>query len=46
MPRKAGAHLQARQSFRLISAFSRAFFAELDVEGPGPARVVEYVETS
>ena len=36
-------HLHARQSFRLISAFSSAFFEGSD---DGPARAVEYVETS
>lgn len=36
-------HLHARQSFRLISAFSNAFF---DGSEDGPARAVEYVETS
>jgi hypothetical protein len=36
-------HLHAKQSFRLISAFSKAFFEGSD---DGPARAVEYVETS
>jgi hypothetical protein len=46
-------HLQAKQSFRLISAFSSAFFSFRSVLGPGPAielvgnvAVVAYVETS
>ena len=51
--RAEAAHLHARQSFRLISAFSSAFFSFLCVDGPGPAielagavAVVAYVETS